>query len=98
MKTLACLLLAGVLTIPAQSPAQRTIDELLDTLQNDPADLSSISKLAKHPEDPRVVPTLRHLFIQAKSQRTRRMLVFFSVPVAREVARVLMNLGIRDLL
>jgi hypothetical protein len=79
----------------AQPQAVKSTEEILEKLRKNPGDLGSINDLARRSEDPRVIPALRESFLQAKLS-ARIDEGFFPIPVAREIASVLIKLGVKD--
>ena len=82
------LFLGQAQPVPGDSTA-----EIIERLRNNPAELGLIGELEKRSSDPRVVPALKELFIQAKRSRVTG---FRGYPVAQEIASVLLALGQKD--
>src|SRR5258708_2930793 len=67
MKWLFTLFFLPIIPITGQDKIKdESTDAIIERLGKNPAELTCIEELAKRPNDPRVIPTLREQFVYAK--------------------------------
>jgi HEAT repeats len=94
MKLAVVLLFTFALSMLAQPAAnQQSTEEIIERLRKNPGEPRLAHILAERSSDPRVIPALRELFVQAKLSGSKDAVGY---PASRELACALIAAGIKD--
>src|SRR5260370_8369341 len=94
MRLTSAMLLGSRLLAVAQPPANRSTEDIIETLRKNVSEPGLIGDLAKRSYDPRVIPALRDLFGRAKE--TGAMDALGVNPAAQQIALVLINPAVKN--